>query len=131
VTAYDTVNNAYTGLLSYPLAVNESAAAVVSDRIYVMGGDNNASTYYANHYQFDPGIATPIATAADETSGASPLAASFKNGWITFDLTALAQEWVDGIRPNNGIVIYGEGADQFSINSRESSSKAPQLVVTY
>lgn len=131
VLVYDTVNNAYTTLLNYPMAVNEPAATAVNGRIYTMGGDNNAATYYANHYQFDPGAAVPIATAVDESSGASPLGAGFSSGWITFDLTALVQEWVDGIRPNNGIVIYAEGADQFSINSRESSSKTPQLVVTY
>jgi hypothetical protein len=131
VTAYDTVNNAHSTFLNYPIAVNEPAAGVVSDRIYVMGGDNNTGTYYANQYQFDPGIATPLATAKDESSSASPLAAAFNGGWITFDLTAVVQEWVDGVRPNNGLVIYGEGADQFSINSRESSNKTPQLVVTY
>jgi N-acetylneuraminic acid mutarotase/Tfp pilus assembly protein PilX len=131
VAAYDTLHNAYTTLLNYPMASNEPAAAVVSDRIFSMGGDNNATTYYANHYQFDPGIATPLATAVDESSSDSPLAAGFGSGWITFDLTALAQEWVDGIRPNNGIVVYAEGADQFSINSREASSRTPQLVVTY
>ena len=96
-----------------------------------MGGDTTTGTYFGNHYKFDPGIATPLATAADEATSASPLDAGFTKGWITFDLTALVQEWVDGIRPNNGLVIWSEGADQLSISSRESSSKTPQLVVTY
>ena len=131
VTAYDTVNNSFSSMLSYPLAVNEPAAGVVGDRIHVMGGDTTTGTYFGNHYKFDPGIATPLATAADEATSASPLDAGFTKGWITFDLTALVQEWVDGIRPNNGLVIWSEGADQLSISSRESSSKTPQLVVTY
>ncbi len=131
VTAYDTVNNSFSSKLNYPLAVNEPAAGVVGDRIHVMGGDTTTGTYFGNHYKFDPGIATPLATAADEATSASPLDAGFTKGWITFDLTALVQEWVDGIRPNNGLVIWSEGADQLSISSRESSSKTPQLVVTY
>jgi N-acetylneuraminic acid mutarotase len=131
VSVYDTVNNAYTALLNYPMAVNEPAAAEAGGKLYAMGGDNNAATYYANHYQFDPGTAIPIATAVDESTSASPLDAAFKSGWITFDLTAVVQEWVDGLRPNNGIVLYSEVADQFSINSRESGSNAPKLVVTY
>jgi N-acetylneuraminic acid mutarotase len=131
VTAYDTTNDSFSSLLSYPLAVNEPAASAMSDRIYVLGGDNNAGTYFRNHYKFDPGIATPLATAVDESTSASPLDAGFRTGWITFDLTALVQEWVDGIRPNYGLVLWAEGADQFSINSRENSSSTPRLVVTY
>jgi N-acetylneuraminic acid mutarotase/Tfp pilus assembly protein PilX len=131
MTAYDTVNDSHTTQLSYPLAVNEPAAAAISSRVYVMGGDNNASTYYANHFQFDPGAAIPLATAVDEASSASPIDAGFKSGWITFDVTPVVQEWVDGVRTNNGLVVYAEGADQFSISSRESNNRTPQLVVTY
>jgi hypothetical protein len=35
------------------------------------------------------------------------------------------------VRPNNGLVIYTDVPDQFSINSRENSSNKPQLIVTY
>ena len=82
-------------------------------------------------YQYDPGIPTPVATASDEATSASPLAANFTGGWINFELRPLVQEWVDGIRPNNGLVIYTEVADQFSINSRENSANKPELIVTY
>jgi len=130
VLAYDTVNNAYTAQLNYPAAANQPAAATVNGKIYSMGGDNGSGVL-ASHYQYDPGLPTPLATAQDESTSASPLAAGFNGGWITFELKALVQEWVDGVRPNNGIVIYSEGADQFNINSRENSTKNPQLIVSY
>lgn len=131
VSAYDTDNNVHLNLVNFPMAANEPAAAAAGNRIFVMGGDNNSSSYYSNHYRFDPGTATPVATAVDEATSVSPLDAGFRTGWITFDLTALVQEWVDGMRPNHGVVIHAERADKFSIHSRESSSRTPQLVVTY
>lgn len=130
VWTYDTLNNAYTAQLNYPVATNEPAAAAVNGYIYSMGGDGG-SVVYQEHYRFDSGIPVPVATASDESSGASPLASNFNKGWINFDLKPLVQEWVDGVRPNNGVVIYTEVADQFSINSRENSSDNPQLIVTY
>lgn len=130
VWMYDTINNTYTAQINYPAAYNMPAAAAVNGYIYSMGGDNG-STAFANHYQYDPGIPTPVATASDESTSASPLASGFRSGWINFDLKPLVQEWVDGVRPNNGVVIYTEVADQFSINSRENSSNKPQLIVTY
>ncbi|MGB7815387.1 MAG: DNRLRE domain-containing protein [Methylotenera sp.] len=131
VVMYDTLNNAYTAQLNYPVATDVPAAAAVNGYIYSMGGDDGVSVVYQSHYKFDPGIPTPVATASDESTAATPLAAGFTSGWINFDLKPLVQEWVDGVRPNNGVVIYTEVADQFSINSRENSSKNPQLIVTY
>jgi len=130
VWLYDTVNNAFTAQANYPAAANQPAAVSVNSKIYSMGGDNGSGVL-ASHYQYDPGLPTPLATAKDESTSASPLAAGFNGGWITFELKALIQEWVDGVRPNNGIVIYSEGADQFNINSRENSTKNPQLIVNY
>jgi N-acetylneuraminic acid mutarotase/Tfp pilus assembly protein PilX len=131
VVMYDTLNNVYTTQLNYPVATDVPAAAAVNGFIYSMGGDDGVSVVYQNHYKFDTGISTPIDTASDEATSASPLAAGFTSGWINFDLKPLVQEWVDGVRPNNGLVIYTEVADQFSINSRENSAKNPQLIVTY
>ncbi len=131
VVMYDTLNNVYTTQLNYPVATDVPAAATVNGYIYSMGGDDGVSVVYQSHYKFDTGIPTPVATASDESTSASPLAAGFTSGWINFDLKPLVQEWVDGVRPNNGVVIYTEVADQFSINSRENSSKNPQLIVTY
>ena len=131
VWMYDTINNAYIAQANYPIATDEPAAAAVNSKIYSMGGDNGTSTYFSNYYQYDPGVPVPVATASDESTSASPLAAGFTSGWINFDLKPLVQEWVDGVRPNNGVVIYTEVTDLFSINSRENGSKNPQLIVTY
>ncbi len=131
VWMYDTINNAYTAQANYPVATDVPAAAAVNGYIYSLGGDDGVSVVYQEHYRFDTGTPIPVATASDESTAASPLAAGFTSGWINFDLKPLVQEWVDGVRPNNGVVIYTEVADQFSINSRENSSKNPQLIVTY
>lgn len=131
VWMYDVLHNTYTAQQNYPISDNEPAAATINGYIYSVGGDDFSSTVYKNHYQYDPGIPTPIATASNESTSASPLAANFTSGWINFDLKPLVQEWVDGVRPNNGLVLYTEVADQFSINSRENSSNKPQLIVTY
>ena len=130
VRVYDTLSNTYKSLLNIPLASNQAAAVAINGKIYSLGGDNE-TTVLSNHYLYDPGIPTPIATASDEATSNAPLAANFSSGWINFDLKPLVQEWVDGVRPNNGLVLYTEVSDQFSISSRENSSNKPQLIVTY
>jgi N-acetylneuraminic acid mutarotase/Tfp pilus assembly protein PilX len=131
VVMYDSLNNNFTNQLNYPVATNVPAAALVNGYIYSLGGDNGVSVVYQNHFKFDTGIPTPIDTATDESTSVTPLAANFTNGWINFELKPLVQEWVDGVRINNGVVIYTDVPDQFSINSRENSTKNPQLIVTY
>ena len=131
VWAYDVLTNAYTAQADYPTSTEVPAAVGLNGYVYSLGVDNYASTYFNNHYRYDPGAPTPIATATDETTGNSPPAAGFAGGWITFELKTLVKDWVDGVRPNTGIVVYTEIPDQFNINSRESASKTPQLVVTY
>jgi len=128
---YDALANAYTALANYPFADDIPAATAVGGYIYVLGGDNVTTTVYANQYRYDPGFPAPVATASDESKGDLPLAAGFNKGWINFELKSLVQEWVDGVRPNNGLVIYTEVGDQFSINSREAASNTPQLVVNF
>src|SRR2546428_12453419 len=71
-------------------------------------------------------------------SGASPLPGDFSKGWVTWDLTALAQEWVDGVTPNNGIVVRSNASDQtyqmqFVTNENNSGggALAPPLVIVY
>lgn len=130
VWRYDVWNDAFVATSNYPASLKKTAAAPLNGKIYSMGGDNGTS-YFNDHYQYDAGFPIPLATAAEESSGISPLPANFNNGWIVFDLRALVQEWVDGVRPNYGAVIYTDVADQFNINSRESGSKIPELVITY
>lgn len=131
VRMYDSINNTYTSQINALTPNNASSSVAVNGYIYSIGGDDNSSVIYQTNYKFDTGIPTPIDTAMDESTSASPLAASFTSGWINFELKPLVQEWVDGVRPNNGLVIYTDVPDQFSINSRENSTKNPQLIVTY
>jgi N-acetylneuraminic acid mutarotase len=131
VLQYDVLNNLYYAKLNYPISISWPVSASVNGFIYSMGGDDNIATVYQNHYRYDPGLPVPVATAYDEATSTSPLASGFTSGWIDFDLKALVQEWVDGVRVNNGLVIYTGVSDQFSINSRENSANKPQLIVTY
>ena len=71
-------------------------------------------------------------------SGASPLPGSFTKGWVTWDLTALAQGWVDGVITNNGILVKSNPTDlTYSVkfatreNNSAGGSHRPQLVVVY
>ena|SRR5258708_7684679 len=71
-------------------------------------------------------------------SGASPLPGSFTKGWVTWDLTALAQGWVDGVIVNNGVLVKSNNTDQtYSLefptkeNKSSGGSLTPQLVVVY
>jgi hypothetical protein len=76
---------------------------------------------------------TSVALAKQESTGTSPPPAGFTTGWLTWDLTALAQEWVDGITTNNGVLIISTVADQMTIASGENgtATSRPQLVITY
>ena len=81
-------------------------------------------------------VTTKYATGRVESSGASPLPGTFSSGWVTWDLTALAQAWVDGIIVNNGILVKSNATDQtyrLEFLSRENKSAGgsftPQLVV--
>ena len=82
---------------------------------------------------------TKYATGSVESSGASPLPGSFSSGWVTWDLTALAQGWVDGVIVNNGFLVKSRypGDITYSLEflTKENNSAggkfAPQLVVVY
>ncbi len=73
-----------------------------------------------------------VSGATEEASTLSPPPAAFTTGWITFNLTALAQEWVDGITANNGAIVISTVTDSMTIVSREgAAANRPQLVVSY
>ncbi len=78
------------------------------------------------------------ATGRDESTGNSPLPGSFNGGWVTWDLTALAQGWVDGVIVNNGLLVKSNPTDStYSVkfvtdeNNSAGGSHRPQLVVVY
>ena len=72
-------------------------------------------------------------------SGDSPLPGTFTKDWVTRDLTALAQAWVDGVIVNNGFLVKSRypGDQTYSLQflTKENNSAGgrlvPQLVVVY
>jgi hypothetical protein len=81
---------------------------------------------------------TKYATGRVESSGVSPLPVTFSSGWVTWDLTALAQGWVDGVIVNNGFLVKSNNTDQtYSLqfltkqNNSGGGAYKPQLVVVY
>ncbi|HYT46902.1 MAG TPA: DNRLRE domain-containing protein, partial [Burkholderiales bacterium] len=83
--------------------------------------------------------ATTYATGRVESSGVSPLPVGFSSGWVTWDLTALAQGWVDGVIENDGILVKsrypGDITYKLEFLTKENNSVGgthrPQLVVVY
>lgn len=53
--------------------------------------------------------------------------------WLEFDVKTLAQEWVDGVTANNGLILVlpTTSTEELIFASREAASNTPQLVVTY
>ena len=70
---------------------------------------------------YDPSVGTLV------IPGGSP------GVWIELDITALAQEWVDLVSPNNGVLLLSNETDPIltDLNSREDAVNQPQLVITY
>lgn len=59
-----------------------------------------------------------------------PLGATPQRYW-EMDITTTVQEWVDGVRPNNGLVLLlGAGLNSANISSRESLHQEPRLVIS-
>ena len=73
-----------------------------------------------------------VAMAVVESSGVSPPPGTFTTGWLTWELKALTQEWVDGVTINNGVLMMSTVADEMKAVSRTGTSgSTPQLVVIY
>jgi len=75
-----------------------------------------------------------VVPGKEEASGSTPLPGAFRQGWVTFDITAAVQYWVDnGPSSNFGMLIRfpnTSSSDIVEFDSRESTSGlAPQLVV--
>jgi hypothetical protein len=72
----------------------------------------------------------------EESSGVTPLPASFTQGWVTFDITEAVRYWRDnGPGTNSGMLIRmpsTANTDILQFDSRESTAgTAPQIVVVY
>jgi len=61
------------------------------------------------------------------------MSSTFVDNWVEFDITALVQEWVDGINPNEGVILLTDNNRELKLASREDadSTHHPQLVIEY
>ena len=66
-------------------------------------------------------------------AGNIPLTAASKNDYVVVDITSAVQGWVDGTRPNFGIVLVGNSGLSASFNSKENTgtSHPPELDIMY
>jgi hypothetical protein len=79
---------------------------------------------------YNPAI---VDVAKQESTGISPPPAGFTTGWLTWNLTALVQEWIDGVTVNNGVILVSTVTDSMTIASAENATVAnrPQLVISF
>lgn len=66
-------------------------------------------------------------------AGNIPLTAASRNTYVIVDVTSAVQAWVDGIQPNYGIALVGNGGLSASFNSKENTatSHPPELDIVY
>lgn len=75
-------------------------------------------------------------TAGGTVSGAAvatqPVLSTFKTGWIEFDVTTLAQQWVDAPAANHGALLRVMNTGSLiKLSTREAAANKPELIVTY
>ncbi|HVL59569.1 MAG TPA: DNRLRE domain-containing protein [Burkholderiaceae bacterium] len=73
---------------------------------------------------------TPGGTYATPAVASLTVPASFNAGFLTFDVTSVVQQWINGTG-NFGVVLLNSAPDQMSLSSREAASNPPELVLTY
>lgn len=66
--------------------------------------------------------------------GATPVAsktinAVFSSGWVEFDVTALAQQWIDGASVNQGVLLRSATSAVYTLHSRTAAGNRPELVI--
>jgi len=84
-------------------------------------GSNAWSAGFGIYTGFDGGV----------PSSASAISSSFSSGWVEWNVTALAQRWIDGVSPNYGAGVMIDTASEIIFNSREWTAYQPQLVLTF
>lgn len=143
-------------LLRFDLSAIPSGAIVTNARMQLYFGSRstadtiNAAVYavkrpwiedQATWYQAAAGQAWGVSGANDPVSDRLDTPAAMTTlsqvGWATWSLTALAQEWVSGSVPNEGVLIRGEDGIhpyvRYEAHSGEhsDSGKWPRLLVDY
>lgn len=64
-------------------------------------------------------------------AASATISSSFTAGWVEWDVTGLAQEWLDGVVPNYGAGVLIDTSSAVIFNSREFTVNQPQLVITF
>lgn len=59
------------------------------------------------------------------------IGSSFASGWVEWNVTALAQQWLDGVVPNYGAGVQIDTSSAVLFNSRQETENQPQLLLTY
>jgi len=100
---------------------------------------NGATWYEANGGVNWTNQGGDFATGASDTSAAVSLAANQAAGWDSYDISAIAQQWVNGGAPNLGVLLKydtevvqaGNEVSYWANDYTGSTSLRPKLVITY
>ena len=84
-------------------------------------GTNGWSAGFGIYWGF--GTGAPTSTTA--------ISSSFTSGWVEWDITPLAQQWVDGVSPNYGAGVMIDTSSAVAFNSSDFTVNQPQLVISY
>jgi Zn-dependent metalloprotease len=116
-----------------PNAIIQSAIL----QMYNSGGSTMPASLTVGIYRLDGnwseiGVRWSIQPARAAIGKSTPI--GLTNGYYSWEITDLVQDWVDGARPNFGLALLSEpetivGYRTFS--SRENPALAPQLLVSY
>lgn len=123
-------------VIAFDLSSIPSGSAVDSAFLHVYRYDGDPGSalecdiFRVTEYWEEPSLVDSI--AHDDGNSYDQIVVT-GNDWYTFDITQLAQDWVDGTWDNYGIVFYGTGGTgsyQY-FRSREGTSDRPHLEIDY
>jgi hypothetical protein len=64
-------------------------------------------------------------------SASATISSAFTSGWVEWDVTALAQQWLGSPSLNYGVGVLIDTSSEVIFNSREFTVNQPQLVLTF
>ncbi|MEM4724563.1 MAG: DNRLRE domain-containing protein, partial [Candidatus Hadarchaeum sp.] len=143
----------YAALLRFDLSPIPAGAVVTRATLQLYAAAWNAADITINAYAITRNVTINQATWNQAQSGnpwgrpgandtatdrravpESTVTTSGVHKWYSFDLTRLVQNWVNGVMPNNGVLLqaaYSSAAFYFSSAQEGSVSLHPKLVITY
>ena len=122
----------YVGSISGSKSTSRTSQAFNVTEAWVEGtlsGSGTADGATWNRKNATTNWATAGGSYSSTASGSVTLAGSFTSGWISIDITALVQNWVNGSTPNNGVILTHSLDETFNVNSKEAAANQPQLVI--